>query len=127
MVPNGSKWVYGGPPPTLAGVADEYLQWYIDRGMHPDLKCLKELSKLTEITLPYVLKTGIHLFGRSVDQIDPREPRNSDIMGQLHKMDGGQSGLTKFNALHQAAWDHRDLREVEGARSSSSNSATLGR
>ena len=77
-----TKWVHDGPPPTLAGltptqevlarVADDYLQWYIVRGMHPDLKCLKELYKITEITLPYVLKIEIHRFGYSVDQIDPR-------------------------------------------------------
>ena len=65
---------------------------------------------------------------RSPDQYDrSHEPSNRDIIEQLHKMGGGQSGITKFLYRHEVAWEYRDLQEAEGARSSSSNSVTLGR
>jgi hypothetical protein len=112
---------------VIARVADEYLQWYVDRGHHPGIAAIKSLYKVDTISLPFIVNIEIQLFGRTQEQVDPRDPQHSDIITQLHTMDGGNSGILKFNALHQAAYEHRDLREAEGARSSSSNSAAFGR
>ena len=91
------------------------------------MSAIKALYKVEAVSLPFIIKIEIHLFGRPQEQVDPRDPQHNDIITQLHKMDGGSSGILKFNALHQAAYEHRDLREAEGARSSSSNSAAFGR
>jgi hypothetical protein len=111
----------------FARAADEYLQWYINRGQHPDLEAIKSMYKVDVVTMPYVITIEMALFGRAIEQVDPRDPLHGDIIAQLHMMDGGQTGMKKFVALHQAAYDHRDLREAEGARSASSHSAAVGR
>jgi hypothetical protein len=111
----------------FARIADEYLQWYINKGQHPDLEAIKSMYKVDVVTMPYIIKLEMALFGRTIEQVDLRDPVQGDIVAQLFKMDGGQAGLKKFTALHQAAYDHRDLREAEGAWSSSSNSAAFGR
>ena len=85
------------------------------------------MYKVEVVTLPFLISIETSLFGRTIDKVNPRDPRYGDIITQLHKMDGGRSGMKKFVALHQAAYDHRDLREAEGARSASSHSAALGR
>ena len=85
------------------------------------------MYKVEVVTMPYLIKIETALFGRTIERIDPRHPIHGDIITQLHKMDGGQSGIKRFIALHQAAYDHRDLREAEGARSASSRSAARGR
>jgi hypothetical protein len=111
----------------FARAADEYLQWYINRGQHPDLEAIKSMYKVEVVTMPYIIKLEMALLGRTIENVDIREPVQSDIVAQLFKMEGGQAGMKKFIALHQAAYDHRDLREAEGARSSSSHSAAFGR
>ena len=85
------------------------------------------MYKVDVVTMPYILKLEMALFGRPIENVDIREPVQSDIVAQLFKMEGGQSGIKKSIALHQAAFEHRDLLELEGARSASSHSATAGR
>jgi hypothetical protein len=42
-------------------------------------------------------------------------------------MDGGESGVKKFQYRHGVAWEYRGLQEVDGSRSSSSNAGPVGR
>jgi hypothetical protein len=141
-----NRWYRTGPkqpwslrhgPPTLLGLTpiqlifarttDEYLQWYINKGLHPDIESIKAMYKVDVVTMPYIIKLEMALFGRTIENVDIREPVQSDTVAQLFKMEGGQAGMKKFIALHQAAFEHRDLLEAEGARSASSHSAAVGR
>ena len=85
------------------------------------------MYKVEVVTMPYIIKLEMALFGRTIEHVDLHDSVHGDIIAQLYKMEGGQAGMKKFIALHQAAYDHRDLREAEGARSASSHSAALGR
>ena len=85
------------------------------------------MYKVDVVTMPYIVKIEMALFGRTIDTVDIHDPAQSNIIAQLFKMEGGQAGVKRFIALHQAAYDHRDLREAEGARSASSHSAVVGR
>ena len=85
------------------------------------------MYKVEVVTMPYIIKLEMALFGRTIEHVDLHDPVQGDTIAQLFKMEGGQSGMKRFIALHQAAFEHRDLLEAEGARSASSHSAAVGR
>ena len=76
----------------LARVADEYLQWYINKGQHPDLEAIKSMYKVEVVTMPYIIKLEMALFGRTIEQVDLHDPVQGDIIAQLFKMEGGRPG-----------------------------------
>jgi hypothetical protein len=69
---------------VLARVADEYLQWYVDRRQHPDITAIKSMYKVEVVTLPFIIKIEVSLSGRTQEQVDPRDPQHSDVITQLH-------------------------------------------
>ena len=72
----------------FARTTDEYLQWYINRGQHPDLEAIKSMYKVEVVTMPYIIKLEMALFGRTIEQVEIHDPVQGDIISQLFKMEG---------------------------------------
>ena len=47
------------------------------------------MYKVEVVTMPYVIKLEMALFGRTIEHVDLHDPVHGDIIAQLYKMERG--------------------------------------